>query len=97
MARVWNAAGIDIVSLAGNHAMDWRAQARARRAQPRGHCDSCVLLGAARRTGCGQPGVATPDDPKFAEIVKFTEWVSDRHPHQFRLDGNDVVVDINPS
>jgi len=41
-----------------------------------------------------QPYVVAPDDPKFAEILKFTEWVSDQHPHQFRVDGNEVVVDV---
>jgi len=40
-----------------------------------------------------QPYVVAPDDPKFAEILKFTEWVSDQHPHKFRIDGNEVVVD----
>jgi hypothetical protein len=40
-----------------------------------------------------QPYVVTPDDPKFAEILRFTEWVSDQHPHKFRIDGGEVVVE----
>jgi poly-gamma-glutamate synthesis protein (capsule biosynthesis protein) len=40
-----------------------------------------------------QPYAVTADDPRFAEILKFTEWVSDQHPHKFRVEGNEVVVD----
>lgn len=40
-----------------------------------------------------QPYVVGPDDPKFQEILDFTEWVSDQHPHKFRVEGNEVVVD----
>ncbi|MBI3045209.1 MAG: CapA family protein [Betaproteobacteria bacterium] len=40
-----------------------------------------------------QPYVVSPDDPKFAEVLKFTEWVSDQHPHKFRVDGAEVVVE----
>ena len=40
-----------------------------------------------------QPYVVAPDDPKFAEILKFTEWVSDQHPHKFRVEGGEIVVD----
>ncbi|MBI4191933.1 MAG: CapA family protein [Betaproteobacteria bacterium] len=40
-----------------------------------------------------QPYVVTPDDPKFQEILEFTEWVSDQHPHKFRVEGTEVVVD----
>ena len=40
-----------------------------------------------------QPYAVAPDDPKFGEILKFTEWVSDQHPHQFRVEGNEVVVE----
>ena len=40
-----------------------------------------------------QPYVVAPDDPKFREILEFTEWVSDQHPHKFRVEGNEVVVD----
>jgi len=40
-----------------------------------------------------QPYVVTPDDPKFQEIVDWTEWVSDQHPHKLRVEGNEVVVD----
>jgi poly-gamma-glutamate synthesis protein (capsule biosynthesis protein) len=40
-----------------------------------------------------QPYVVAPDDPKFGEILKFTEWVSDQHQHMFRVEGNEIVVD----
>ena len=33
------------------------------------------------------------DDPKFKEILDFTEWVSDQHPHKFRVERNEVIVD----
>lgn len=39
-----------------------------------------------------QPYVVAPDDPKFQEIVEWTEWVSDQHPHEFRVEGGEVVV-----
>jgi poly-gamma-glutamate synthesis protein (capsule biosynthesis protein) len=42
-----------------------------------------------------QPYVVTPDDPKFREILQYVEWVSDQHPHTFRVDGNEVVVETN--
>jgi poly-gamma-glutamate capsule biosynthesis protein CapA/YwtB (metallophosphatase superfamily) len=42
-----------------------------------------------------QPYVVTPDDPKFGKILEFTEWVSDQHPHKFRVEGNEVVVDTS--
>jgi len=42
-----------------------------------------------------QPYVVSPDDPKFQEILEFTEWVSDQHPHKFRVEGNEVVVDTS--
>jgi Bacterial capsule synthesis protein PGA_cap len=40
-----------------------------------------------------QPYVVESGDPKFGEILKFTEWVSDEHPHRFRVEGNEVVVE----
>ena len=40
-----------------------------------------------------QPYVVVPDDPKFQEILDFTEWVSDQHPHKFRVEGGEVVVE----
>jgi hypothetical protein len=40
-----------------------------------------------------QPYAVGADDPKFREILEFTEWVSDQHPHQFHVEGNEVVVD----
>lgn len=40
-----------------------------------------------------QPYALTPDDPKFQEVLDFVEWVSDQHPHKFRVEGDEVVVD----
>ena len=42
-----------------------------------------------------QPYVVPPDDPKFQEILQYAEWVSDQHPHKFRVEGNEVVVDTS--
>jgi len=42
-----------------------------------------------------QPYVVAPDDPKFQEILDWTEWVSDQHPHKFRVEGNEVVIDTS--
>jgi poly-gamma-glutamate synthesis protein (capsule biosynthesis protein) len=41
-----------------------------------------------------QPYVVAPGDPRFDEILKFTEWVSDQHPHRFRVEGGEIVVDV---
>jgi poly-gamma-glutamate synthesis protein (capsule biosynthesis protein) len=40
-----------------------------------------------------QPYVLPPSDPKFKEVLDWAEWVSDQHPHQFRVDGDEIVVD----
>ncbi|MBI3057614.1 MAG: CapA family protein [Betaproteobacteria bacterium] len=40
-----------------------------------------------------QPYVVGADDPKFKEILDFTEWVSDQHHHKFHVEHNEVVVD----
>ncbi len=40
-----------------------------------------------------QPYVVPPSDPKFKEILDWAEWVSDQHPHKFRVDGDEIVVD----
>jgi len=40
-----------------------------------------------------QPYVLKRGDPKFQEIVDWAEWVSDQHPHAFRIEGDEVVVD----
>jgi len=40
-----------------------------------------------------QPYVVERDDPKFQEILDFTEWVSDQHPHRFVVEGNEIVID----
>jgi poly-gamma-glutamate synthesis protein (capsule biosynthesis protein) len=37
--------------------------------------------------------VVAPSDPKFAEILDYTDWLSDEYPHKFRVEGNEVVVD----
>jgi poly-gamma-glutamate synthesis protein (capsule biosynthesis protein) len=44
-----------------------------------------------------QPYVVAPEDPRFQEIVKWTEWVSDHHPHKLRVEGSEVVVDTSGS
>ena len=43
-----------------------------------------------------QPNVVKRDDPKFQEILEFAEWVSDQHPHRFRVEGDEVVIDTTP-
>jgi hypothetical protein len=40
-----------------------------------------------------QPYVVPPSDPKFQEILEWAEWVSDQHPHKFRVEGDEIVVD----
>jgi poly-gamma-glutamate synthesis protein (capsule biosynthesis protein) len=40
-----------------------------------------------------QPYQVKAADPKFAEILEFTEWVSDQVPHKFRVEGDEVVVE----
>ena len=42
-----------------------------------------------------QPYVVAPNDPKFQEVLEFAEWVSDHHPHKFRVEGNEVVIDTS--
>jgi hypothetical protein len=32
-------------------------------------------------------------DPRFGELVKYWEWVSDQFPHRFRVEGNEVVIE----
>ncbi|MBI2224073.1 MAG: CapA family protein [Betaproteobacteria bacterium] len=44
-----------------------------------------------------QPYVVTRNDPKFQEILDFTEWVSDQHPHQFTVEGDEIVIDTTAS
>jgi Bacterial capsule synthesis protein PGA_cap len=43
-----------------------------------------------------QPYVVKRDDPKFQDILEWTEWVSDQHPHKLRVEGDEVVVDTSP-
>ena len=40
-----------------------------------------------------QPYALDRSDAKFDDVLKFTEWVSDQHPHRFRVEGNEVVVE----
>jgi hypothetical protein len=40
-----------------------------------------------------QPYAVGADDPKFKEILDYMEWVSDQHPHKFRVQGNEVIVE----
>jgi len=42
-----------------------------------------------------QPYAVKRDDPKFQEILDWTEWVSDQHPHKFVVDGDEVVIDTS--
>jgi hypothetical protein len=39
-----------------------------------------------------QPYVLKRGDPKFQEVLDYTEWVSDQHPHEFRVEGDEVVI-----
>ena len=32
-------------------------------------------------------------DPRFDELVKYWEWVSDQFPHRFHVEGNEVVIE----
>ncbi|HWA19586.1 MAG TPA: CapA family protein [Devosia sp.] len=40
-----------------------------------------------------QPEMLEAGNPRFEEVLKEMEWVSDYVPHNFRVDGNDVVVE----
>jgi len=42
-----------------------------------------------------QPYVLGAGDPKFQEVLDYTEWVSDQHPHRFRVEGDEVVVETS--
>lgn len=39
-----------------------------------------------------RPQVLKRDDPKFAEVVSYLEWASTDLPHQFAVEGDEVVV-----
>lgn len=41
-----------------------------------------------------QPEVLDSNDSRFQEVVQTMEWVSDFTPHKFRIDGNEVVVEV---
>jgi poly-gamma-glutamate synthesis protein (capsule biosynthesis protein) len=38
------------------------------------------------------PQVLKRDDPKFDEVLEYLEWASEDMPHQFRVEGDEVVV-----
>jgi poly-gamma-glutamate synthesis protein (capsule biosynthesis protein) len=40
-----------------------------------------------------QPAAVVPSDPKFLEMLDYMEWVSDQHAHQFRVEGDEIVVE----
>jgi hypothetical protein len=42
-----------------------------------------------------QPAVVPPDDPKFAEIHEYVEWLSDMYQTKFRVQGDEIVVDMH--
>ena len=42
-----------------------------------------------------QPYALSRNDPKFNEVLRFTEWVSDQHPHKFIVDGDEIVIDTS--
>ena len=29
----------------------------------------------------------------FNEVLNYTEWISDEFPHNFRVEGNEVVIE----
>jgi len=39
-----------------------------------------------------RPQVLKRDDPKFAEVLAYLEWVSEDMPHRFTVEGDEVVV-----
>jgi poly-gamma-glutamate synthesis protein (capsule biosynthesis protein) len=39
-----------------------------------------------------RPRVLTGDEPGFSEAVQFMEWVSEDYPHDFSIEGNEVVI-----
>ena len=40
-----------------------------------------------------QAEILTQDDERFNEVLNYTEWISDEFPHNFRLEGNEVVIE----
>ncbi len=39
-----------------------------------------------------RPEVLRHTDPRFAEIVSYMEWASEDMPHNFRIEGDEVVI-----
>jgi poly-gamma-glutamate synthesis protein (capsule biosynthesis protein) len=39
-----------------------------------------------------RPEIIRHDDPRFADMVRFMEWVSEGREHTFTIDGDEVVV-----
>ncbi len=40
-----------------------------------------------------RPEPLKASDPRFGELVKYWEWVSDEYTHRFRVEGDEVVVE----
>ena len=40
-----------------------------------------------------QAEILTQDDERFNEVLNYTEWISDEFPHNFRVEGNEVVIE----
>jgi poly-gamma-glutamate synthesis protein (capsule biosynthesis protein) len=39
-----------------------------------------------------QPEVLKSGDPRFDDAVNFMEWVSEDIPHQFSVEGDEVII-----
>jgi len=39
-----------------------------------------------------RPQVLQGGDPRFVDAVRYMEWASEGHPHQFLVDGDEVIV-----
>jgi poly-gamma-glutamate synthesis protein (capsule biosynthesis protein) len=39
-----------------------------------------------------RPELLRRNDPRFAEIVSYMEWVSEDMPHRFTVEGDEVLV-----
>jgi poly-gamma-glutamate synthesis protein (capsule biosynthesis protein) len=39
-----------------------------------------------------RPEVLKPDDPRFADAVEYMRWASQDHPHEFRIEGDEVAI-----
>ena len=41
-----------------------------------------------------QPGALDQKDDRFQEIFEYMEWVSDQYPQRFKVEGDEIVVEI---